>query len=231
VEARRHFKIRENLLLDKLSDLIDAKKSSGIPLDREKRKIELAIRQGLRRGSFATGNGEKLLKRLVNFARLVGADLTDQVFYTLLHDWPSLRQTSLNWWQRSIGAEGKLHLIEKLLSDGGLVDDAAKVDVAVAIVAARLPKKPAVEAYINLILSKLGEDPTWGLYAKTWLLSRYGTTEELMSLVEKTYQGGWRMNNFHVWWRVSSRVSLVRPTLQNSMPFSDVSVMQDPLLS
>jgi hypothetical protein len=80
-EATRHFKIRENLLLDKLFALIDQKKSLGIPLTKERRKIELAIRYGLRKGDFSVGNGEKILKRLINFARQVQAELSDDIFY------------------------------------------------------------------------------------------------------------------------------------------------------
>lgn len=185
-EARRHFKIRENLLLDKLASLIEQNKSHGISLAKEKRKIELAIRQGLKRGAFAMGNGEKVLKRLINLARLVSADLSDETFYALLRDWPSMRQASLTWWQHKSGAESKLHVIEKLLSEGGLVDDAAKVDIAVSIVVARLPKNPATESAIKQVLGKLEDASTWGLYAKIWLLSRYGTAADLMSLIEKT---------------------------------------------
>lgn len=185
-EARRHFRIRENLLLDKLSALIDHKKSHGIPLTKERRKIELAIRYGLKKGDFSIGNGEKILKRLLNFARQVQAELSDDIFYTLLRDWPGLRQVSLTWWQHKVAAEDKLPLIAKLLSDGGLVDDAARVDIAVAMVAARLPKNPTTQASIKLILDCLEETTTWGLYAKIWLLSRYGTSDEVMSVVEKT---------------------------------------------
>ena len=184
-EATRHFKICENSLLDDLAALIDQKKSHGIPLTKERRKIELAIRYGLRRGDFSIGNGEKILKRLLNFARQVKAELSDDIFYTILRDWPGLRQASLTWWQHKADAEDKLPLIAKLLSEGGLVDDAAKVDIAVAMVAARFPKNPATQVSIKLILDRLEETTTWGLYAKIWLLSRYGTGDELMSVVEK----------------------------------------------
>jgi hypothetical protein len=72
-QAYDHFKIRENLLLDKLSDRIQGKFAGKLPVTSEKRKVELAIRAGLRRGTFALGNGQKILKRLINFARQVRA--------------------------------------------------------------------------------------------------------------------------------------------------------------
>jgi len=185
-EAERHFKIRENLLLDKLSELIDNKRLLGISLAKERRKIDLAIRQGLKRGAFVIGNGEKIFKRLINFARQTQTELDDDTFYEILRDWPALRQVLLTWWQHKPNAEDKLLLIAKILSSGSLVDDASKVDVAVAIVAARLPKNLGTEATIKSVLSHLDEKTTWGLYAKLWLLSRYGTIDELMNLVEKT---------------------------------------------
>ncbi|MGY8679834.1 RNA-directed DNA polymerase [Bradyrhizobium sp. UFLA05-153] len=184
-QAEQHFKIRENLLLDKLSDLIEKKKSLGLSLTKERRKIELAIGWGLKRGRFADGNGEKILKRLINFARQTRSELADDTFYELLRDWPAVRQVLLTWWQHKAGAEDKLPLIAKLLHSGSLVDDASKVDVAVAIVAARLPKNPVTEWMIQLVLGELDEKTTWGLYAKIWLLSRYGSIDELMSVVEK----------------------------------------------
>jgi hypothetical protein len=185
-EAQQHFKIRENILLDKLAASIDHNKSIGMPLSKERRKIELAIKVGLKKGVFVVGNGEKILKRLINFARQVRAELSDDVFYTLLRDWPPLRQTLLSWWQHKVTPEGKLPLIVKLLSEGGLVDDAARVDIGVSIVGARLPKDATTEALIKLVSDSLDETTTWGLYAKTWVLSRYGTNDELMTLIEKT---------------------------------------------
>jgi hypothetical protein len=53
LEARKHFRIRENVWLSTLADRIDAKKASSASLFNERRKIELSIRAGLRRDAFA----------------------------------------------------------------------------------------------------------------------------------------------------------------------------------
>jgi hypothetical protein len=185
-QAARHFKIRENLLIDKLAEKIDANRSLGKSNLREKRKIELAIRAGMRRGTFEVGNGEKILKRLVNFGRPLHADMSDDLFHSLLRDWPALRQTVLNWWQNRIAPEGKLPLIVDLFSKGTLVDDAAKMDIAVAIVSARLEKSKFVDDQIATILKCLDHTSSWGLYTKIWLLSKYGSDAEVMALIEKT---------------------------------------------
>jgi hypothetical protein len=184
VQAQQHFKIRENLLLDRLAELIGEKKSKGHAIDRERLKVEMAIRAGLRRGTFASGNGEKILKRLINFARQLHADISDEIFYNLLCNWPALRPTLFVWWQSRIAPESKLALISKFFAEGGLVDDAAKMDAAVAIVIARLPKDKLVEGEIAKIIASLNNNSRWEFYAKAWILSKYGTADQLMDLIE-----------------------------------------------
>jgi reverse transcriptase-like protein len=143
-EARQHFKIRENLLIDRLASVIESKIAAKKLSDKERRKVELAIRTGLRRGNFASGNGDKIFKRLINLARLAHADINDVHFFEVLSNWPSLRQTILLWWQNSTNPQAKLPLIATLFLDGGLVDDAAKMDATVAVVAARGAVRNAV---------------------------------------------------------------------------------------
>jgi hypothetical protein len=184
IEAQSHFKIKENLLLDKLAQAIEGKRFTGASTVNEKRKVEFAIRAGFRRGAFSSGNGEKILKRLVNFARQLRADISDELFFKLLSDWPALRQAVLMWWQNRIAPEDKLPLISKLLADGGLVDAAAKMDVVVAVVVARLPSDRSVADEIAKLSKALNPTLPWEFYAKAWLLSKYGSPAELMQLIE-----------------------------------------------
>ena len=185
-EARRHFKIRENSLIDKLADNIAAKIAARVSTAKEKMQVELGSRAGLRRGSFAFGNGEKIFKRLLNLARQIRAEVSDDHFVEILNNWPPLRQAALLWWQSGRNPETKLSLISKLFSGGDLVDDAAKMDATIALVAARLPKDKFVADLLSEILSKLDHAAPWDFYSKVWLLSKYGTDAELMGLIEKT---------------------------------------------
>jgi hypothetical protein len=97
-----------------------------------------------------------------------------------------LRQTALSWWQTGRNPEAKLSLISKLFSDGDLVDDAAKMDATVSLVAARLPKSQFVADELSKIVEKLNPNAPWDFYSNVWLLSKYGTDVELMRLIEKT---------------------------------------------
>ena len=185
-DAYRHFKIQENLFIDKLADLIQAKTAGQKPMDRERRKVELAIRGGLRRGSFAFGNGDKIFKRLINLARQVRADISDINFSEILNNWPGLRPTALIWWQSITNPESKLEVLVDLFKAGNLVDDAAKMDATISIVAARLPKSKFVFDQIHDILKNLNDKAPWDWYSMALLLSKYGSEDELMKLVETT---------------------------------------------
>lgn len=185
-EARIHFRIRENILLDRLADKIDAKMKGKLPLQQEQRKIEYALRAGLRRGVFSVGNGEKILKRLINLARRTKVDIPPAIFSELLRDWVGVRALVLSWWQFSVNPETKLHLIAELLESGHLVDDAALMNLAVSLVIVRLPKTPAVESTLERITNCLNETSAWGFYAKVWIFSKYGTADKLMSVIERT---------------------------------------------
>jgi hypothetical protein len=182
-EARAHFKIRENVLLNSLAERIALKKSKT-SLFNERRKIEIGLRTGMRKGTFTTGNGDKILKRLLNLARETSADLTKEHFLKIFEDWPSVRSVALNWWQHQPAPVMKLHLITELAQDGFLVDDAARMDIATALVAARLPDTAYVRNHIKQILLGMNSDSVWSLYAQIWIASKYRSSDELMSLVE-----------------------------------------------
>jgi hypothetical protein len=91
MEARKHFKIRENAWIGILADRIHSRKANKAALFNERRKIELSIRAGLRRDTFSSGSGDKILKRLVNLARETSAHITDDHFFHILANWPTLR--------------------------------------------------------------------------------------------------------------------------------------------
>jgi hypothetical protein len=184
VEARRHFRIRENVWIGALADRIDAKKANKASLFNERRKVELSIRAGLRRDAFSSGNGDKILKRLVNLARETSAHITNDHFFHILTNWPSLRPTMLHWWQEHTSPALKLNLLTQILQDNHLVDDASLIEIASALVAARLPDNAWVRAHIKAILDGLGSTSIWSLYAQIWVSSKYSSNDELMLIIE-----------------------------------------------
>lgn len=109
-EARKHFQIRENMLLDRLSDRIDKKLKATGHADHEREFVELALANVLDKKS-TFGNEEKIVKRLINFARALGAKISDAHFVHLLTERPALRQVTLQWWQNQMHPELQLPLL------------------------------------------------------------------------------------------------------------------------
>jgi hypothetical protein len=173
-------------LLDQLSEQMEGKQKAGVSLSKERKLIEGAIRFGLRRKAFQLGNGEKILKRLINMAKQCTAQISDSQFEEIFQEYPGLRGSLLSWWQHSGGPELKIALIAALVEDGAIVDDAALVDIAVSIVAARLPKVPHVDATLNRIVASLNQATPWGFFANSWILSKYGTESSVMRLFESS---------------------------------------------
>jgi hypothetical protein len=58
------------------------------------------------------------------------------------------------------------------------------VAVADALVSARLPADRRTQQYIDEISGFLDQKTEWELYAKLWILSKYGSSDELMRIVE-----------------------------------------------
>jgi hypothetical protein len=101
--------------------------------------------------------GKSFFKRLLNLARQIRAEISDDHFVEILNNWPALRQAALSWWQSGRNPEVKLSLISKLFSGGDLVDDAAKMDATIALVAAQTRFQRA----LGLLLQRLATVEIW----------------------------------------------------------------------
>jgi hypothetical protein len=185
-QAAKHFKIRENQLLDQLYDRISVNMRLGLSLEKDKRWIRFAFNGGFRRQVFSTGNGDKILKRLVNIARYCRADIDKGHFEEMLASWPSMRHSILQWWQHIADPTRRLDSLVSYVKTGAIVDDATPIEIANALVSARLPKAAAVQSCIDQVVASLDPTNQWSLYARIWILSKYGTSDDLMKIIEGT---------------------------------------------
>jgi hypothetical protein len=130
--------------------------------------------------------GEKILKRCINYTRRYDADIDSADFLNLLLGWPGCRAELLRWWQHSMRPEGKLKELTKFVASDEIVDHHALIAVADALVSARLPSTPRTGRFLREICDCLDQRTGWGLYAKLWIASKYGSTRELMRIVESS---------------------------------------------
>jgi hypothetical protein len=119
-------------------------------------------------------------------ARNCGADIDSQHVGNLLNNWPGLRHTILFWWRHSTRPSSNLDVLVSYVTKGAIVDDATPIEIANALIAARLPKTPAIQSKLDEILDSLDTNNQWSLYARIWLLSKYGDINRLMKTIEAT---------------------------------------------
>jgi hypothetical protein len=185
-DATKHFRIRENAFFNRLQDSIERKLRMQGAIDREQKFLSRAIHVGLQRYSFHGGMGEKILKRCINYARRYEAEIDSVDFLNLLFGWPGCRAELLRWWQHSMRREGKLNELKEFVASDEIVDHHALIAVADALVSARLPSTQRTGRFLREISGCLDQKTEWGLYAKLWIASKYGSTQELMRLVESS---------------------------------------------
>lgn len=184
-EAQCHFRINENIALDKLELRLKSAIDANKDIETYRQAVARVISKGLRRGWFTEGNGEKILKRLINCAKHFRILIDTGSFRQMLYDWPSCRQLVLSWWYESIKPESYLDLIAEFVASGHIIDHISFIDIAVSVVSARLPATVAVHNLIQALCSSIDVKSEWGLYASIWLMSKYGTEDELFQLIDQ----------------------------------------------
>ena len=184
-EAQRYYRINENIALDKLEVKLRCAIEINKNIENYQHAVTRVISKGLRRGWFTAGNGEKILKRLLSYARDYRIIIDTQSFKQILYDWPSCRRLVLSWWYQFIKPESYFNLITEFVASGHIIDHISFIDIAVSVVLARLPAIAAVTNLIHGLRSSIDVKTEWGLYATVWLMSKYGTEDELFQLIDQ----------------------------------------------
>jgi hypothetical protein len=184
-KALRHFCIRENALLDSFELHIERRRKLMLSTRFSKMMLTKSISVGLDRSLFAEGNGEKILKRCINFARGYHAEITNKDVSKVMFLWPTSRETMLRWWQHSDQPINGPALISDFVSSGEIVDDITYIYIATALVNANLPASVMTDMLIKEICDHFDSKKKWGLYASLWIYSKYGTDSQLLRLIDK----------------------------------------------
>ena len=90
----------------------------------------------------------------------------------------------LSWWQNQPAPAANLNLLTEVLNEGHLVDDTAPMEIATAVVAARLPDNSYVRGHVTQIMIGVTSSSIWSVYAQIWIASKYCSDQELMEIVE-----------------------------------------------
>jgi hypothetical protein len=181
-EALEHFRVRENTLLDAAEKLVNKKVAAGATLERERKTIGTALTTHWKRGRFDSGNGEKILKRILGIARKIGAPVDDQLLYDIILRRPASRASAFSTIASAPLTKDRALLLETVLRDAQLVDDASFVHAAHYLNETVVTTRRGVDASIASIIESM-PDSYFGFYGRVWLLSKYGSREDIFELV------------------------------------------------
>ena len=184
-EAIKHFRVLENARLDTIKASIDQSLKHGKPLTRHKKLIEARIRNGIKRKSFDTGNGEKILKRLIGLASKTNADIRPDTLEQIIKIRPAVRDNVFSYIRGRPLTPTLAQMLANSASSGLLVDDAAMVEMTNNLVETLVPRKNC-DSHLKTIIDETNERQYYGLYCKLWLQSKYGTTQDIIKTLIRT---------------------------------------------
>jgi hypothetical protein len=78
-----------------------------------------------------------------------------------------------------------LELISDFVFSQEIIDHASFIEVAVALVSARLPTSVKTWRLIEDINSAFDTKDVWSFYSKLWILSKYGDNDDVMRAIEE----------------------------------------------
>ena len=177
-EALKHFRIIENARLDTVQKSVDRRIRHGLPLDRPRALVAARIHRGLRKRSFDAGNGEKILKRWLGLAAKTGANVKPKAIEDLIRLRPAVRENVYAFVRSRPLVPSVVGALAGAAASGLLVDDAAMVEMSNYLVET-LVKNRRCNDSIHQIIQSNNSKNYFGLYSRLWLLSKYGSTQEL----------------------------------------------------
>jgi hypothetical protein len=184
-EAIRHFRVFENARLDAVKASVEDRIKHALPLSRQRRLIELRIRQGIKHKAFDTGNGEKVLKRWLGLAAKVDARVEPKVLEQLIKLRPSVRDTVYGLIRSRPLIPSVAEILARSATSGLLTDEAGMVEMSNYLVETFVRDRRC-HVHIQDIIASNDQAQYYGLYSKLWLQSKYGNTEELLKTMQDT---------------------------------------------
>jgi hypothetical protein len=181
-QARRHFRIDDHATIDAINADLTFRRAIGVPIDAIRQRTESLIALKARSGEFDDGHGEKILKRLLTLARLTSATVHRDLLLDILRRRPSCREAVMSYLSTRPLDLKTTTAFEEFLSDPTLVDDVPFLIAPSAIVEMSAGSRVALQTTLDRISLLLSDRGAWGIYGSIWLLSKYGSADQLLDL-------------------------------------------------
>lgn len=136
-------------------------------------------------GRFLAGNGLKIFKRLVGYARVHGVAIDGDTFlYAFIH-WPAVREPLLRYVAKRDNPVPYISKINDVLETGYIVDDVTWVRIAVALVSARYSRR-IPKSELDRLFAKFDARKPFQLFGLLWLTSRFDDAAALRRLIDNS---------------------------------------------
>lgn len=190
-DAERHFRVRENFILDSVVRHIDRRLANRQSIHRERKHIRRALRKYYKHKKFDDGNGEKILARLLTLSRKMDAKVDGRILDDILRRRPGARDAALGVIEWQPLDPIVTTRMSTFLTSAIIVDEWTYIEAANAIVHSEVrTKRPTING-IRTIVYHLEAKSFFGVYAAIWLMSKYEEAERIYAHLLTT-QNVWR---------------------------------------
>lgn len=185
LDAAKHYRTRDNRFLNAVERHIERKMKAGVSLARERNHLATGLKTAYNDGRFDSGNGEKILKRIIKIASKIGADIDNALILDAITKRPGVRENVFKLVAQLPAPTGRIYAIHQLLTSNSLVDDTSFVNLATYITETPVVSIPEMLAAVALV-NDYPIETTFQLYGKIYLASKYFSDLKLLELLTST---------------------------------------------
>ena len=195
-EARRYFRIRDNILLDRL--LLELSSEDAVVFARGRRRLKKSFRKVVRyarRNELfdRPGNGAKVLKRILRIASKYSVRLDDGLVSDVLWKRPAIRSSAIEYMSRRGFRLLDLKELRNLLLSGHVVDDATYIGIANGLIASEMRISSRYLDGLMDLINCMNRSEYFQLYSVLWLESKVRPIEGLLASIKKS-SAIWRVD-------------------------------------
>lgn len=187
-EAAKHFKIFENDKISSLENEISTKELNGESVDTEFAAVQALLRDWYSKKIFDDGNGEKILKRLLNILTRHKLAIDPKILDDCLALRPNMRDTVFRHMCYTSPNVLALRSILEYLEGDYVIDDASFVEFAAYFVDSRAMTDSSISTRLHNVIQKLVDSRDGSkLYAAFLILSKIGDGKLIGRHLEASY--------------------------------------------
>lgn len=189
-EARGYFRFADHSMLDAHQMILEITPQGSAPYSTAADTLQKQLKSGYWKGQFDHGHGDKVLKRLLSLCRISGRSVPDRILADILRRRPTCRDAVLGYLSSRPVRAKSIALIADFVTSPETIDDVGPLTGSHTLIGMQIKSRKILGTYAKDICSILETGGPHRLYAAIWLMSKYGTDDDIMNLLLK-YANRW----------------------------------------